>query len=156
MPFYITWLSESLILCMYRYFLYLILWWPQLLVGLFESPTLWMCLRIPDVMVTTNIGVSLSQIARFMGPTWGPPGPCRPHMGPILAPWTLLSVFVADGQGKHPALIDLYGSPGGLLEHRAAMLASRGFVTLALAYFGYQDLPKKPRVDCDYFLVHVT
>ena len=31
------------------------------------------------------------QIARFMGPTWGPPGSCRPQMGPMLAPWTLLS-----------------------------------------------------------------
>ena len=26
-----------------------------------------------------------------MGPTWGPPGPCRPQMGPMLAPWILLS-----------------------------------------------------------------
>ena len=32
-----------------------------------------------------------SQIAMFMGPTWGPPGFCRPQMGPMLAPWTLLS-----------------------------------------------------------------
>ena len=32
-----------------------------------------------------------TQIARFMGPTWGPPGSCRPQMGPMLAPWTLLS-----------------------------------------------------------------
>ena len=31
------------------------------------------------------------QIAKFMGPTWGPPGSCRPQMGPMLAPWTLLS-----------------------------------------------------------------
>ena len=31
-----------------------------------------------------------SQIARFMGPTWGPPGSCRPQVGPMLAPWTLL------------------------------------------------------------------
>ena len=31
------------------------------------------------------------QIAKFMGPTWGPPGSCRPHVGPMLAPWTLLS-----------------------------------------------------------------
>ena len=30
------------------------------------------------------------QIANFMGPTWGPPGSCRPQMGPMLAPWTLL------------------------------------------------------------------
>ena len=32
-----------------------------------------------------------SQIPRFVGPTWGPPGSCRPQMGPMLAPWTLLS-----------------------------------------------------------------
>ena len=32
----------------------------------------------------------LSQITKFMGPTWGPPGSCRPQMGPMLAPWTLL------------------------------------------------------------------
>ena len=30
-------------------------------------------------------------IAKFMGPTWGPPGSCRPHMGPMLASWTLPS-----------------------------------------------------------------
>ena len=29
-----------------------------------------------------------SQIAKFMGPTWDPPGSCRPQMGPMLAPWT--------------------------------------------------------------------
>ena len=26
-----------------------------------------------------------SQIAKFMGPTWGPPGCCRPQMGPMLS-----------------------------------------------------------------------
>ena len=31
-----------------------------------------------------------TQIAKFMGPTWGPPGSCRPQMDPMLAPWTLL------------------------------------------------------------------
>ena len=30
--------------------------------------------------------VELSQIARFMGPTWGPPGSCRPQVGPICWP----------------------------------------------------------------------
>ena len=34
---------------------------------------------------------SISQIAKFMGPRWGPPGSCRPQMGPMLAPRTLLS-----------------------------------------------------------------
>ena len=32
-----------------------------------------------------------SQIAKYMGPTWGPPGSFRPQVGPMLAPWTLLS-----------------------------------------------------------------
>ena len=31
-----------------------------------------------------------------MGTTWGPPGSCRPQMGPMLATWTLLS-----GGGSH-------------------------------------------------------
>ena len=30
-------------------------------------------------------------IARFMGPTWGPSGAARTQVGPMLAPWTLLS-----------------------------------------------------------------
>ena len=38
-----------------------------------------------------------SQIARFMGPTWGAPGSCRPQMGPMLAPWTLLLGFSIHG-----------------------------------------------------------
>ena len=32
-----------------------------------------------------------SQITRFTWPTWGRPGSCRPQVGPMLAPWTLLS-----------------------------------------------------------------
>ena len=32
-----------------------------------------------------------THIAKIIGPTWGPPGSCRPQMGPMLAPWTLLS-----------------------------------------------------------------
>ena len=31
-----------------------------------------------------------TQITSFVWPTWGPPGSCRPHLGPMLAPWTLL------------------------------------------------------------------
>ena len=36
-------------------------------------------------------GRETSLMARFMGPTWGPPGAGKTHMGPMLAPWTLLS-----------------------------------------------------------------
>ena len=34
---------------------------------------------------------SASLIARFMGPTWGPSGSDKTLVGPMLAPWTLLS-----------------------------------------------------------------
>ena len=37
-----------------------------------------------------NIGMN-TQISRFMGPTWDPPGSCRRWMGPMFAPWTLIS-----------------------------------------------------------------
>ena len=37
----------------------------------------------------------MPQIAKFMRPTWGPPGLYRPQMGPMLAPWTLLSGAVS-------------------------------------------------------------
>ena len=35
--------------------------------------------------------IQVTQIAKFMGPTWGPPGSYRPQMGPMLAPWTLVA-----------------------------------------------------------------
>ena len=39
-----------------------------------------------------------SQLTKFMRPTWGPPGSCRSQMGPMLAPWTLLSgLALVDG-----------------------------------------------------------
>ena len=41
-------------------------------------------------MFTTAASVPFL-IARFMGPTWGPSGADRTQMGPMLAPWTLLS-----------------------------------------------------------------
>ena len=34
-----------------------------------------------------------TQITRFMGPTWGPPGANRTQVGSMLAPWTLLSGY---------------------------------------------------------------
>ena len=69
------------------------------------------------------------RIARFIGPTWGPPGSCRPQMGPKLAPRTLLSgvvcvcvcVCVCVGGGVNAVNVflfisipwpsDLYGQP---------------------------------------------
>ena len=41
--------------------------------------------------VSTYPCLYLTQTARFTWPTWGQPGSCRPQVGPMLAPWSLLS-----------------------------------------------------------------
>ena len=38
-----------------------------------------------------KLNTCTTQITRFMGPTWGPPGDDRTQVGPMLASWTLLS-----------------------------------------------------------------
>ena len=45
-------------------------------------------------------GDKSSQIARFVRPTWGPPGADRTQMGPMLAPWTLLSGVITNVFGS--------------------------------------------------------
>ncbi|XP_014788622.1 acyl-coenzyme A amino acid N-acyltransferase 1 [Octopus bimaculoides] len=53
---------------------------------------------------------------------------------------------------RYPAVIDLFGSTGSLIESRGALLASHGFITLSLAYFAYKDLPSViTEVDFEYF-----
>ena len=42
-------------------------------------------------LVQIGVEQAATQIAKLMGPTWGPPGCCQPQMGPMLASWTLLS-----------------------------------------------------------------
>uniref|UniRef100_A0A8C5KPK8 Bile acid-Coenzyme A: amino acid N-acyltransferase n=1 Tax=Jaculus jaculus TaxID=51337 RepID=A0A8C5KPK8_JACJA len=62
------------------------------------------------------------------------------------------ALFLPPGDNHFPGVIDLFGSGGGLIEFRAGLLASRGFATLALAYWGYDDLPRQLReVDIEYF-----
>ena len=62
------------------------------------------------------------------------------------------TLFLPDGDGRRPAIIDLGGSIGGLLERRAALLASHGYVALALAYFGIEGLPQDLfRIPLEYF-----
>nr|XP_020648130.1 bile acid-CoA:amino acid N-acyltransferase isoform X4 [Pogona vitticeps] len=56
------------------------------------------------------------------------------------------------GPGPFPGVIDLFGGVGGLIEFRAGLLASKGFAVLALAYFGYDDLPQSiTELDLEYF-----
>lgn len=50
-------------------------------------------------------------------------------------------LLVPGGGGKHPGILVLGGSEGGLPLANAAWLASHGFAVLALAYFHYENLP---------------
>ncbi|MFC4617709.1 acyl-CoA thioester hydrolase/BAAT C-terminal domain-containing protein [Camelliibacillus cellulosilyticus] len=65
----------------------------------------------------------------------------------------LIGTFYAhDDTTKRPTLIVLGGSEGGLREGQAALLAARGFNTLALAYFGVSGLPKQlVNIPLEYF-----
>ena len=47
--------------------------------------------RIVDYIYDDWASCISSLIARFMGPTWGPSGTDRTQVGPMLAPWILLS-----------------------------------------------------------------
>ncbi|XP_053723043.1 peroxisomal succinyl-coenzyme A thioesterase-like [Synchiropus splendidus] len=51
------------------------------------------------------------------------------------------TLFLPPGPGRFPAILDLWGMGGGLHEYRSALFASRGYASLALAYFGHSDLP---------------
>ena len=50
--------------------------------------------QIDDSRHSMRTIYKLSLIARFMGPTWGRSGANRAQVGPIFAPWTLISVML--------------------------------------------------------------
>ncbi|XP_029910124.1 peroxisomal succinyl-coenzyme A thioesterase-like [Myripristis murdjan] len=50
------------------------------------------------------------------------------------------ALFLPPGPGPFPGLMDLWGSSGGLVEYRSALLASHGFATLALDYLKQADV----------------
>lgn len=49
--------------------------------------------------------------------------------------------YLPAGPGPYPAVMTVSGSGGGIAHAEAAMLASRGFACLALAYFNYPGRP---------------
>lgn len=65
-----------------------------------------------------------------------------------------MNSHLLSGPGPFPGVIDMFGSGGGLFDHRAALLASRGFCVFALPFFAYEDLPNSlPDVSLDYLIV---
>jgi len=62
------------------------------------------------------------------------------------------TLFLPDGSAPRPAVIVVPGSGGGLPEASAALLASHGFVGLALAYFRAEHLPAQlVEIPLEYF-----
>ena len=51
------------------------------------------------------------------------------------------TLFEPKKPGKYRAVIDLFGTAGGIIEFRAALFGSHDFVCLSLPYFGYKNLP---------------
>ena len=82
---------------------------------------------------------TVSQIARFMGPTWGPSGSCRTQMGPMLAPWTLLSgvYFIMFSSWDLCKSHDYnFGQIlGKLIPNSQPYTAMQGFETVGLIFF---------------------
>lgn len=62
------------------------------------------------------------------------------------------ALYIPTGPGPFPAVLDLWGGGGGLVEYRSALLASRGYVALSLEYLGRVDANGQPyQVDNVYF-----
>ncbi|KAM8739952.1 peroxisomal succinyl-coenzyme A thioesterase-like isoform 2-T3 [Acanthopagrus schlegelii] len=50
------------------------------------------------------------------------------------------TLFIPPGPGPFPGMLDMWGGGGGLVEYRSALLASHGYVSLAMDYFNSQEL----------------
>lgn len=62
------------------------------------------------------------------------------------------TLFVPGDASSAPGIIHLSGSEGGVSETRAASLASHGYVSFALAYFGFEYLPETlTNIPLEYF-----
>ncbi|XP_067437482.1 peroxisomal succinyl-coenzyme A thioesterase-like [Thunnus thynnus] len=60
------------------------------------------------------------------------------------------TLFIPPGPGPFPGLMDMWGIGGGLIERRSALLASHGYVSLALEYFSPGEL-KSAELEFKYF-----
>uniref|UniRef100_A0A671S417 Acyl-CoA thioesterase 16 n=1 Tax=Sinocyclocheilus anshuiensis TaxID=1608454 RepID=A0A671S417_9TELE len=60
------------------------------------------------------------------------------------------TLFIPPGPGPYPGVLDLWGASAGLIEYRAALLASHGFVSMTLEYFPPKGLRLKD-VHASYF-----
>lgn len=47
------------------------------------------------------------------------------------------TLFLPPGPGPFPGVLDMWGGGGGLVEYRSCLLASQGFVSMALEYLSH-------------------
>jgi uncharacterized protein len=74
------------------------------------------------------------------------------HRLPIEEEGLIGTLFCPSTPGPHPAVVALGGVGGGLREGGAEALASEGFASLALAYFGVEGLPRElVEIPLEYF-----
>ena len=123
-------------------------------------------------LMVCNIRVTMHksfQIARFMGPTWGRPGSCRPQVGPMLAPWTLQSGMPSSHffQGlwaqSHTAYCIMHASPCQVYHKVTTTQSSQHFLRVYIIRFTLHNacvnLPGFPQGDllqpifCPIFLL---
>jgi len=73
----------------------------------------------------------------------------------IDAPGVVGWLYRPSGSRRRPAVVVVGGSDGGLspfIEHEAALFATHGYAALALAYFGYAELPPTlSEIPLEYF-----
>nr|XP_023694720.1 acyl-coenzyme A thioesterase 4-like isoform X1 [Paramormyrops kingsleyae] len=60
------------------------------------------------------------------------------------------TLFLPQGPGPFAGVLDMWGGGGGLVEYRAALLASHGFVTMALEYLP-ADESRTADIEFGYF-----
>ena len=113
-----------------------------------QNPYMGKIIVIPILYIRfyTSLKKSITtQIVRFMGPTCGPPGTCRPQMGPMMTPWTLLSgkVFFPNIARDIQVYIIFLDSPNDRIHAWSGPL-----FTIKEPFYGYRNSHYKPKAVC--------
>ena len=83
----------------------------------------------------THIQLMTSLIARFMGPAWVPSGAEMTQVGPMLAPWTLLSGLASNRRQAITWINDNHDSWKPMSSLGRVSKFCRTFATQALLYY---------------------
>ncbi|KAM9334895.1 peroxisomal succinyl-coenzyme A thioesterase-like [Symphorus nematophorus] len=109
-------------------------------------------LRLRKMNVCTPMLVNISVYGGFVSEGFMQQTPLasvlieRWYMGPGVQRFSIKekgvrgTLFIPPGPGPFPALLDMWGGGGGLLEYRSCLLASHGYASLALEYFAPGEL----------------